>query len=84
MPFKVIGVTARDFVALRPCPSFWVPLMMRMNRRVGARATLTDRNSEVLALIGRLAPGSCEQLRRPATNHNQLAQAYPSQGRKRF
>lgn len=87
VPFKVIGVTARDFIGTTPdAPSFWVPLMMRdeLIKGWGHGQWLKDRNSEVFALIGRLAPGVCRRQAQATLQltTTQLAQAYPSQGRK--
>jgi len=87
VPFKVIGVTARSFVSTTPdVPSFWVPLMMRdeLIKGWGHGNWLTDRNTEVFALIGRLAPGVSQRQAEAALQltTTQLAQAYPSEGRK--
>jgi len=58
-PFTVIGVTSREFIGTTPdVPSFWAPLMMRDQLiRAGGwgyKTWQTDRNSEVLTLLGRL------------------------------
>jgi len=87
VPFKVIGVTARSFVGTTPdVPSFWVPLMMRdeLIKGWGHGHWFTDRNTEVFALIGRLAPGVSRRQAQAVLQltTRQLAQAYPSQGRK--
>ena len=87
LPFKVIGITARDFAGTTPdVPSFWVPLMMRdeLIKGWGHGEWLTDRNMEVFALIGRLAPGVSRRQAQAALQltTSQLAQAYPAKGRK--
>ena len=89
VPFKVIGVTASSFVGTTPdVPSFWVPLMMRdeLIKGWGHGIWLTDRNTEVLALIGRLAPGVSRRQAQASLQltATQLAQAYPSENRKTF
>src|SRR5258706_11366922 len=61
-PFTVIGVTSREFIGTQPdAPSFWPPLMMRdqliQTGGWGYKTWLTDRNSEVFTLLGRLKPG---------------------------
>src|SRR4030095_1739554 len=61
---QLFCVTARDFIGTTPdAPSFWVPLMMRdeLIKGWGHGQWLKDRNSEVFALIGRLAPGVCRR-----------------------
>jgi predicted permease len=87
IPFKVVGVTARDFVGTTPdVPSFWVPLMMRdeLIKGWGHGGWLTNRNTEVFALIGRLAPGVTRRQAQAALQltTTQLAQAYPGETRK--
>ena len=65
-PFTVIGVTVREFIGTTPdVPSFWVPLMMR-DRLIQAggwehKRWLTNRNSDVFTLLGRLKPGVTRQ-----------------------
>src|SRR3984893_14274046 len=65
-PFTVIGVTAREFIGTTPdVPSFWVPLIMR-DRLIQAggwenKRWLTNRNSDVFTLLGRLKPGVTRQ-----------------------
>src|SRR3989441_1151434 len=61
-PFTIIGVTAREFVGTTPdVPSFWAPLMMRdqliQAGGWGHKRWLTDRNTNVFTLLGRLKPG---------------------------
>jgi macrolide transport system ATP-binding/permease protein len=87
-PFTVIGVTSRDFIGTTPdTPSFWAPLMMRDSLiKAGGwehRRWLTDQNSEVFTLLGRLKPGVT---RDQAENEMQLiagrlAQSYPDHDR---
>src|SRR4029453_12950773 len=66
--------------------SFVVPIMMsdQLRSSWGHRAWLTDRNTEVFALIGRLAPGVSRQQAEASLQlaAAQLAQAYPAEGRK--
>ena len=87
VPFEVVGVTSQSFVGTTPdVPSFWVPLMMRdqLISSWGHRVWLNDRNTEVFALIGRLAPGVSRQQAEASLQLTtaQLAQAYPAAGRK--
>lgn len=84
-PFTVVGVTSREFIGTTPdVPSFWAPLMMR-DRLIQTggwahKRWLTDRNSEVFTLLGRLKPGVT---RAQAETEMQLiagrlAQSYPT------
>jgi predicted permease len=87
--FTVVGVTSREFIGTTPdVPSFWAPLMMR-NQLIqaggwGYKAWLTDRNTEVFTLLGRLKPSvtraQAEGELRLITAR--LAQSYPSRDRK--
>jgi putative ABC transport system permease protein len=87
-PFTVIGVTAREFIGTTPdVPSFWVPLMMR-DRLIqaggwGHKSWLTDRNSEVFTLLGRLKPAVTGEQAEADIQliTRRLAQSYPSQQR---
>jgi predicted permease len=87
--FTVVGVTAREFIGTTPdVPSFWAPLMMRdqliQAGGWGYKAWFTDRNTDVLTLMGRLKPSAT-----PAQAENELAlitqrlaQSYPAVDRK--
>jgi putative ABC transport system permease protein len=86
--FTVIGVTARDFMGTTPdVPSFWAPLMMRDKliqvHGWAHKRWLTDRNSDVFTLLGRLKTGVT---RAQAENEvqliaNRLAESYPAEER---
>jgi macrolide transport system ATP-binding/permease protein len=87
-PFTIVGVTSREFIGTTPdVPSFWAPLMMR-DRLIqtggwGYKRWLTDRNSEVFTLLGRLKP---DVTRAQAETEMQLiagrlAQSYPAEER---
>ena len=88
-PFTVIGVTSREFVGTTPdVPSFWAPLMMRdqliQAGGWGHKTWLTDRNSEVFTLLGRIKPGATfgqteGEMRLIA---GRLSQSFPSENRK--
>lgn len=87
VPFKVIGVAASGFVGTTPdVPSFWVPLIMRdsLIPGWGHGQWISNRNTEVFALIGRLNPGIDRQQAQAALQltTTRLAQAYPAEGRK--
>lgn len=88
-PFTVVGVTSREFIGTLPdAPSFWAPLMMRdkliQEGGWGYKNWLTDRNSEVFTLLGRLKPGvtlaQAESDMQLITSR--LAQSYPNDERK--
>jgi macrolide transport system ATP-binding/permease protein len=88
-PFSVIGVTAPEFVGTTPdAPSFWAPLMTRdqliQAGGWGYKRWLTDRDTEVFTLLGRLKPGVTRRQAQAATQivTDRLAQSYPSAGRK--
>src|SRR5258705_3164164 len=88
-PFTVIGVTSREFIGTQPdAPSFWAPLMMRdqliQTGGWGYKTWLTDRNSEVFTLLGRLKPGATfEQTEREMRLiTGRLSQSFPSETRK--
>jgi predicted permease len=88
-PFKVIGVTAPEFVGTTPdVPSFWAPLMTRdyliQAGGWGHKRWFTDRNTEVFTLLGRLKPGVTRRQAEAATQivTDRLAQIYPAKGRK--
>jgi macrolide transport system ATP-binding/permease protein len=88
-PFTVIGVTARGFIGTTPdVPSFWAPLMMR-DRLIQAggweyKRWLTERDSNVLTLLGRLKPGvaSAEAETEMQLIASRLAQSYPTEDGK--
>jgi len=87
--FTVVGVTATGFIGTTPdVPSFWAPLMMR-DRLIqsggwGHKSWLTDRNSDVFTLLGRLKPGVTRA--QAETDFqlitSRLAQSYPAEDRK--
>jgi macrolide transport system ATP-binding/permease protein len=87
-PFTIIGVTAREFVGTTPdAPSFWVPLMMR-DKLIqaggwGYKRWLTDRNSDVFTLLGRLKPGVTREQAETEMQliTGRLAQSYPPDNR---
>jgi predicted permease len=88
-PFIVIGVTARGFVGTTPdVPSFWVPLMMRdqliQAGGWGHKNWLTDRNTQVFTLLGRLKAGiTRHEAEAPLQLMTErLAQTYPAVGRQ--
>ncbi|HMG76368.1 MAG TPA: ABC transporter permease [Pyrinomonadaceae bacterium] len=88
-PFSVIGVTAPEFVGTTPdTPSFWAPLMTRdyliQAGGWGHKRWLTDRDTEVFTLLGRLKPGVTREQAEAATQvvTERLAQTYPAKGRK--
>ncbi len=88
-PFVVIGVTSKGFAGTTPdVPSFWAPLMMRDSLiRAGGwghKIWFTDRNTEVVTFLGRLAPGISRRQAEAALQltTSQLAQSYPSPNRK--
>jgi predicted permease len=83
-PFTVIGVTSHEFTGTTPdVPSFWVPLMMRDSLiQAGGWAHkdwLTDRNSGVFTLLGRLKPAVTREQAQADMQliAGRLAQAYP-------
>ena len=86
--FTVIGVTAREFRGTTPdVPSFWAPLMMR-DKLIQAngwahKRWLTDRNSGVFTLLGRLKPGVTRDQAEIETQliTDRLAQSYGSEER---
>lgn len=87
--FTVVGVTSREFIGTTPdVPSFWAPLMMRdqliQAGGWGYKNWLTDRNTDVLTLMGRLKPSvsraQAEGELRLITVR--LAQSYPARDRK--
>ncbi|MEK6281431.1 MAG: ABC transporter permease [Acidobacteriota bacterium] len=87
-PFTVIGVTAREFIGTTPdVPSFWAPLMMRdeliQAGGWGHKRWLTDRNSEVFTLLGRLKPGvpRAQAETEMQLIAGRLAASYPSEER---
>ena len=87
-PFKVIGVTAREFMGTTPdVPSFWVPLMMRDSviqaGGWGYKRWLTDRNCDVFTLLGRLKPGVTREQAETEMQliTTRLAQGYPADHR---
>jgi len=87
--FTVIGVTAREFVGTTPdVPAFWAPLGTR-DRLIqaggwGHKRWLTDRQTEVFTLLGRLKPGVTRRQAESALQliTDRLAQSYPAAGRK--
>ena len=88
-PFTVIGVTARGFIGTTPdVPSFWVPLMMRDSLiQAGGweyKRWLTERDSDVFTLLGRLKPGvtRAEAETEMQLIASRLAQSYPAEDRK--
>jgi predicted permease len=88
-PFTIIGVTAREFIGTTPdVPAFWTPLMMRdqliQADGWGHKRWLTDRNTEVFTLLGRLKPGVPRRQAEAAMQllTDRLAQSYPAPGRK--
>ena len=87
-PFTVIGVTAREFVGTTPdVPSFWAPLMMRDSLiQAGGweyKRWLTERNSGVFTLLGRLKPGVTREQAETDMQliAGRLAQSYPARDR---
>ncbi len=86
--FTVVGVTAREFIGTTPdVPSFWVPLMMR-DRMIqeggwGHKRWLTDRDSDVFTLLGRLKAGvtRAEAETEMQLLTDRLAQSYSAEGR---
>jgi len=88
-PFTVIGVTSREFMGTTPdVPSFWAPLMMRDSLIQaggwGYKRWLTDRNSDVFTLLGRLKPGVSREQAETEMQliTGRLAQSYPNEDRK--
>jgi predicted permease len=87
--FTVIGVTARGFIGITPdVPSFWAPLMTR-DRLIqaggwGHKVWLTDRNTDVFTLLGRLRPGVTRAQAEAEMQliTGRLAQGYPIDARK--
>jgi predicted permease len=87
--FTVVGVSSREFIGTTPdVPSFWAPLMMRdeliQSGGWGYKAWFTDRNTDVLTLMGRLKPSTTRdqaegELRLITAR---LAQSYPAGDRK--
>lgn len=64
-PFTVVGVAEPGFIGTTPdAPSFWAPLMARdyliQAGGWGHKAWLTDRDTEVFTLLGRIAPNVSE------------------------
>ncbi len=88
-PFTVIGVTARGFIGTTPdAPSFWAPLMTR-DRLIqsggwGYKRWLTDRNTEVFTILGKLKPVVTRSQAEAATQlvTDRLAKTYPAADRK--
>jgi len=86
----VNGVTAREFVGTTPdVPAFWAPLMMR-DRLIqeggwGYKRWLTDRNTKVFTLLGRLKQGVTRRQAESALQliTDRLAQNYPSLDRRK-
>ena len=88
-PFTVIGVTSREFMGTTPdVPSFWAPLMTRdmliQTGGWGHKRWLTDRNSDVFTLLGRLKPGVTREQAETEMQliTGRLAQSYPNEDRK--
>jgi predicted permease len=88
--FNVVGVTAPEFVGTTPdTPSFWAPLMTRdyliQAGGWGHKRWLTDRDTEVFTLLGRLKAGVTRGQAEAATQAvtDRLAQSYPAAGRKK-
>ena len=88
-PLTVIGVAEPGFIGTTPDPpSFWAPLMAR-DYLIPAggwahKTWLTDRDTEVFTLLGRLAPNVSESEAEAAVQltSDRLAQKFPNDNRK--
>jgi putative ABC transport system permease protein len=87
--FTVVGVAESGFIGTTPDgPSFWAPLRARdylIQPGGWANKTwLTDRDTEVFTLLGRIAPNVSEAQAQAALQltTDRLAQKYPNENRK--
>lgn len=88
-PFTIVGVTAREFIGTTPdAPAFWAPLMMRdqliQAGGWGHGRWLTDRQTEVFTLLGKLKAGVTRAQAQTELEliTGRLARSYPHEDRK--
>jgi macrolide transport system ATP-binding/permease protein len=88
-PFTVIGIAAPDFIGTMPdATSLWIPLLMRdrviPSGRWAHRDWFTDRQVNVVNLLGRLKPGITREQAQAELSRmaRQLAEQYPDRDRK--
>ena len=88
-PFTVVGVAEPGFIGTTPdAPSFWAPLAARdyliPAGGWGNKTWLTDRDTEVFTILGRIAPNVSEAQAQVALQltTDRLAQKYPNENRK--